>query len=137
MAVRLIRKTWWIDFQFDQTRYRLRSPENTRQGAQAFEAVLRHKLSRGERIGKRSHSSNENLTFATFAQQWFEQYVVTNNKYSEQYAKQKILAASLIPFFGWMELSAISGNHVEQYKARAAASGVSNKTINNRLAVLA
>lgn len=137
MAVRKIKGSWWIDFRASQTRYRIRSPENTRSGALTFEAVLRQKLARGERIGNRPHDTDEIRTFEQFAQQWFEQYVVANNKFSEQYAKQKILAASLIPFFGSMELDAIKGSHVEQYKANEVASGVSNKTINNRLAVLA
>ncbi len=137
MAVRLIKKSWWVDFQFDQKRYRRRSPENSRQGAQAFEAVLRQRLARGEPIDNAGASRDSDLTFETFARQWFKQYVVANNKFSEQYAKQKILAASLIPFFGWMPLKAINASHVEQYKARAVASGVSNKTINNRLTVLA
>jgi len=137
MAVRLIEKSWWVDFQFDQKRYRRRSPENTRRGAQAFEAALRQRLARDEPIDNAGTNRDNDLTFEKFARQWFEQYVVANNKFSEQYAKQKILAASLIPFFGRMPLKAINANHVEQYKARAVVSRVSNKTINNRLTVLA
>src|SRR6266849_4719317 len=137
MAVRLIKKSWWVDFQFDQKRYRRRSPENTRRGAQAFEAALRQRLARDEPIDNAGTNRDNDLTFEKFARQWFEQYVVANNKFSEQYAKQKILAASLIPFFGRMPLKAINANHVEQYKARAVVSRVSNKTINNRLTVLA
>src|ERR1700686_5067424 len=125
MAVRLIKKSWWVDFQFDQKRYRRRSPENTRRGAQAFEAVLRRRLAQGEPIDNTGTSRDNDLTFEKFARQWFEEYVVANNKFSEQYAKQKILAASLIPFFGRMPLKAINANLVEQYKARAVASRVS------------
>jgi integrase len=36
-----------------------------------------------------------------------------------------------------MDMKAINGHHIEQYKAKAVASAVSNKTINNRLTVLA
>jgi len=135
MAVRKIRNTWYVDIRFDDQRYRIRSPENTRIGAQAFEAVLRQKLARGEVIGK-PPEIEQNLLFGQFASQWFEQYVIPNNKYSEQYAKQKILASNLIPFFGEMPLRGINSGHVEQFKARQVSKGVSNKTINNRLAVL-
>jgi integrase len=135
MAVRKIRNTWYVDIRFDDKRYRLRSPENTRIGAQAFEAVLRQKLARGEVIGK-APEIEQNLLFEQFAWHWFEQYVIPNNKYSEQYAKQKILASNLVPFFGKMPLRGINSGHIERFKARQVSEGVSNKTINNRLAVL-
>ena len=136
MAVRKIKNTWWVDFRFNVTRYRKRSPENSRAGAQAYEATLRQKLSHGELIGKEADATEKNQPFEKFALRWFEQYVVPNNKYSEQYAKRKILSANLIPFFGKMALDAIGTNHIEQFKAQEVAKGISNKTINNRLTVL-
>src|SRR5262249_20794994 len=111
MAVRKIKKSWWVDFQFKGRRLRKRSPENTRQGAQAFEIVLRQKLARGKSIENGLTCTDENLTFEKFSSQWFEQYVIANNKFSEQYAKQKILTANLVPFFGPMALNDINGNH--------------------------
>src|SRR5229473_5251692 len=118
MAVRLIKKSWWVDFQFDQKRYRRRSPENTRRGAQAFEAALRQRLALDEPIDNAGTNRDNDLTFEKFARQWFEQYVIANNKFSEQYAKRKILTANLVPFFGGMALDAISINHIEQFKAQ-------------------
>jgi integrase len=135
MAVRKLRNTWYVDIRFDDKRHRIRSPENTRSGAQAFEAVLRHKLARGVAIGK-APEIEQNPLFEQFAWQWFQQYVIPNNKYSEQYAKQKILITQLIPFFGTMPLREINSGHVERFKAQQVVEGVSNKTINNRLAVL-
>ena len=136
MTVRIIRKSWWVDLRSEHRRYRKRSPENTRAGALAYEANLRQRLARGESIDDETTDEIEH-TFETFAGQWFKDYVVPNNKYSEQYAKQKILTANLIPFFGRMTLTTINGSHIEQYKAREVSKGVSNKTINNRLTVLA
>jgi integrase len=98
--------------------------------------VLRQTLARGESIGELDEAKQRSQPFRQFAKKWFAQYVVANNKYSEQCEKSKILATSLVPFFGGMALDAIKAYHIEQYKARQAASGVSNKTINNRLAVL-
>ncbi len=139
MVVRLIRKSWWVDFRFNYIRYRRRSPENTRTGALAYEASLRHKLALGHAIDgsfpQRSIQSQD-LSFKEFANEWFLKYVVTNNKYSEQYEKRKILDASLIPFFGRHQLQSITTEDIERYKAREKARGASNKTINNRLAVL-
>lgn len=133
MSVRLIKGSWWIDFTFDYQRYRKRSPDNSRAGARAFELTLRQRLARGEPLSSQSEKSR---LFAEFAAEWFEVYVVPNNKFSEQYAKKKILSACLLPFFGTMSLSSIGAADVERFKAQQKMLGVSNKTINNRLAVL-
>src|SRR5437899_5782575 len=99
MAIRKIKRSWWVDLHFDGKRHRKRSPENTRQGALAYELLLRQKLARGEAIrdGKQPRKDH---TFAEFAATWFEDYVRPNNKYSEQLAKKYALARHLVPFFG-------------------------------------
>lgn len=119
---------------FDYTRYRKRSPENSQAGAKAYEAMLRHKLSRGDSIDRRDTPRAQ--TFAEFAQKWFDEYVVPNNKQQEQRMKQYILRSTLIPFFGTLPMGQITTHHVEQYKAEALKQGASKKTVNNRLAVL-
>lgn len=135
MAVRLIRKSWWVDLRFEHTRYRKRSPENSRPGALAYEAVLRQKLARGEDISGK-HVSRERPSFAQFAPKWFVEYVVPNNKPSEQKAKRYVLSASLLPFFGRLAIADIGVRDVERYKAELVRAGVSPKTINNRLTIL-
>jgi integrase len=135
MAVRLIRKSWWVDFHFDHKRYRKRSPENSRTGARAYELALRQRLASGEAIqGKRSQLAKQ--PFAEFAVGWFNEYVLSNNKPSEQRTKKYVLSASLVPFFGRMAVSDIGVRDVEQYKAGLLREGLSPKTINNRLTVL-
>jgi len=136
MAVRKFKGTWWVDFQFNHTRYRKRSPENSRLGALAYEASLRHKLARGEstETEKDAHPPTP-VRFEDFAWKWFEEYVVPNNKYLEQRMKKFILRGSLVPFFGKMPIEQITSQHVEQYKAHALTDGLSRKTVNNRLAV--
>jgi integrase len=135
MAVRLLKKSWWVDFQFDQKRYRKRSPENTRQGARAYELLLRQKLAGGE-LTEDGRKQQKDHTFAEFATIWFEDYVKTNNKYSEQLAKKYVLSASLVPFFGSRPVEQISAHDIERYKALQIQQGFSNKTIMNRLTVL-
>src|SRR6516164_1137882 len=99
MAIRKLKKSWWVDFQFNGRRYRKRSPDNTRQGADAYELLLRQNLARGEPI-RDVKQPRKDQTFAEFAAKWFEDYVRPNNKFSEQRSKGNILRLSLIPFFG-------------------------------------
>jgi len=136
MVVRLDKRSWWVDFRFNHTRYRKRSPENSRAGALAYEAALRQNLARGEALNPTSAVDCAEITFAQFAWRWHKQYVKSNNKPSEQYSKEKILKSSLIPFFGAMQLNQITTERVEQYKVQQIAKRVSHKTINNRLTVL-
>jgi len=136
MAVRRIKKSWWVDIRADYKRYRVRSPENTKAGAEAYEANLRQKLARGEPIGKMLQIAQYSQSFEQFALKWFDEYVVPNNKYQEQRMKKYILGSNLIPFFGKMLIEQIGTQHIEQYKAYALKQGVKPKTVNNRLAVL-
>ncbi|MEQ1899916.1 MAG: site-specific integrase [Devosia sp.] len=136
MTARKIKNSWWVDFRANYIRYRKRSPENSRAGAEAYEAMLRHKLARGEAIACAPPAAERAQTFEQFAWKWFEEYVTPNNKPSEKRTKKYILRSSLIPFFGKMQVAQITARHIEQYKARCANEGVVNKTINNRLTVL-
>jgi integrase len=134
MAVRKLKNSWWVDITIDHRRYRKRSPENSKVGAQAFEAVLRQKLAREGDL--KSSRTEGTPTFERFAWQWFNDYVRPNNKHSEQLAKKYILASSLIPFFGQMSIEQIRAHDVERYKAAQIQQGFTNKTIRNRLTVL-
>jgi integrase len=136
MTVRIIDRSWYIDLRFNHKRYRKRSPENTKRGAEAYEATLRQKFARGEEIEKIAQATEQDQLFEQFAWRWFEQYVKSNNKYSEQRTKRYILRAFLVPFFGKIPIGQITAYHIEQYKAQAIKEGVKNKTINNRLTVL-
>jgi integrase len=134
MAVRKIKNSWWVDFRIEYVRYRKRSPENSKVGAEAYEATLRAKLARGEPIDQQVTQKQQ--TFEQFAWQWFEEYVIPNNKPGEQYNKKKVLGNSLIPFFGKFPIGQITAHHIEQYKALMLKKGVGRKTINNRLTIL-
>jgi integrase len=136
MTVRMINKSWWVDLRADHQRYRRRSPENTKTGALAYEAVLRQKFARGEPIDVALAAQQQTQTFEQFAWGWFEDYVVPNNKYSEQRAKEGMLKRTLIPFFGKMRVDQISTHQIEQYKGQQIKQGISNKTLRNRLTVL-
>ncbi|KKW22675.1 MAG: Site-specific recombinase, phage integrase family protein [Candidatus Kaiserbacteria bacterium GW2011_GWA2_52_12] len=119
---------------FDSTRYRKRSPENTQAGAKAYELVLRQKLARGESIEKLAIP--EDQLFENFAWRWFTDYVIPNNKHSEQRTKKYVISTVLVPFFGKISVGKITSHQIEQFKARMNTKGVGNKTVKNYLTVL-
>ncbi len=135
MAVRKFRKSYWVDFQYNNVRYRRRSPVNTKQGALDYEAILRRKVLKGEPIDE---WKNENLNqrFSEYAWKWFEEYVVANNKHSEILSKKCILRKHLVPYFGKEKINKIRHHRIEQFKNVKLKKGYSKKTIDNFLAVL-
>jgi len=133
MAVRIIKKSWWVDIRFARQRYRRRSPENTRAGAVAYEALLRGRLVRGESVD--IESVKKTPKFRGYAESWLNTYVINNNKPSEQDKKESILRIHLNPFFGKISIDKITTHKVEVYKATKIKK-YNPKTINNQLAVL-
>ncbi len=139
MAVRKIKSSWWVDFRHEHVRYRKKSPDNSKAGAEAYEAVLRGKLARGELLAfdqSDNRQKEQEQKFKDFAWQWFETYVKSSNKHSEISKKKYILRAHLIPFFGELRLNQIGTQQVDQYKSRRIKAGLVNGTINNELLVL-
>jgi len=134
MSLRKIKNSWWVDFRFMGIRYRRKSPEDSKAGARAYETLLRNRLVKGESIEKNKGPS---MTLKEFAKKWFDTYVKSNNKPSEQRQKRYMLDAHLIPFFGRMSLKDINSQKIEEFKALKMPTRISNKTINNLLTALA
>lgn len=134
MATRKIKGSWHCDFWFDDKRYRRKAPLNTRGAAEELERFILQKLLRGESLNAPRQAPE--LTFEAFTTTWFQSHVLTNNKPSEQHQKRSILKHHLIPYFGKKLLGAIDGTLLESYKAIKKSTGLSEKTINNQLAVL-
>lgn len=129
------KKSWWVDFRFNHTRIRKRSPENSRAGALAYEATLRKKLGNGESIDKPQAATQEQ-TFGQFAEEWLTNYAEPNNKPAEQMNKRNAMRKSFIPRLGKLSVEAVTAYHIEQCKAALLKSGLSPKTINNHLTIL-
>lgn len=127
MAVRKFRKTWSVDIRFNGQRKRIRSPENSRTGALAFETVLRQRLARGEPL--EGDKPIPKILLKDFVGEWMENYVKNNNKPSEQRSKVIILKKHIIPFFGNKELGSINAMSMEQYKTYKLSQKLSPKTI--------
>lgn len=132
MSVRKIHNSWWVDFRHEFQRFRKKSPENSRAGARAYEALLRQRLARGDQLAKPAPV----YRFAEFALTWMDAYVAANNKLSERQMKASILSRHLLPFFGRMRLDGISVEDIERFKAKQRGADLCPKTINNHLTVL-
>jgi integrase len=125
---------WYVNFRFARVRYRKRSPDNSRAGAQAYETVLRQKLAKGEPLKDKPVELVP--TFGEFSDEWMASYVETNNKWSEIVSKRNILKVNLLPFFGNMRLDQITSRCIEEYKALKMKTGLKNKSVNNHLSCL-
>ncbi len=136
MSARKIGHSWWVDFRHAHQRIRKRSPDNSRAGAAVFEATLRGRLARGEPLFPAVHRPQPKPRFEVFAWHWYDVYVKTNNKPSEQRTKRIVLRRHLVPCFGKSALDAITALHIEQFKASQLKSGLAPKTVNNSLAIL-
>ncbi len=135
MSIRKFRDSWWVDFRHNRTRFRKRSPDNSRAGAAVYEALLRQKLARGESIDV-SAGKKERIPFRAFSTEWLSTNAKNNNKPSTLRAKKSLLQHHLIPFFGQRSLDEISSSTIEQFKAAKQKANLSAKTINNLLTVL-
>ena len=138
MTTRQIKKRWYVDFWHNRQRIRVPSPENSKAGAEAYEAHLRHQLAIGMTVRSRREEQKQQergQKFKDFAWVWFETYAKPNNKPSEAKNKLYALRSDLIPFFGETPIDKIDTLQVERYKAKKIGQ-VSNKTINNHLIIL-
>ncbi len=141
MPIRLVRRSWSVDFQFGGERCRRRSPLNTREGAIAYEMFLKKEAGLH---GSVTAALRANLpaygrpcpTLAEFASRWVRGYVVVNNRPQEQRKKAHLLKNHLIPFFGAFRLCDIGPEEIEQYKGLKREAAIGHKTINDHLAVL-
>jgi integrase len=136
MSARKIKTSWWADFRFNGERYRKRSPDNSKAGALAYEAMLRNEVAKHGSLDHLLKKPEKKLRFAAFANKWLELYVDVNNKPSEQYTKRRVLEADILPIFGKKSLEEIASIDIEDYKRQKLAKGLSPKTINNSLTIL-
>lgn len=134
MAASKFRGSWCADFRLNRKRYRLKSPDNSKRGAEAYERFLLQKLLKGESLEEQM-KKKENL-FKDFSQEWYKTYVMVNSKYSYQLSIRNTLDVHLIPFFGKMSLKEITSKSIEQFKRKQLTLGLNPKTINNHLGAL-
>lgn len=117
-------------------RIRWDSPENSKAGAQAYEAFLRREITIHGSLDHLRKKQVKISTFAEFVEHWVPNYVLINNKPSEQRSKEYILRNHLLPFFGKRNLDQIDSQLIEQFKRLQQAKKLHPKTINNQLTII-
>ena len=114
--------------------------DNTKLAATQAERDHIARVQRGEAVPKPKPVAEDKTETAIilrdFAADFTKTYVRTNNKPSEQKAKEKILRRYLLPTLGAHRLSDIRAKEIEALKAELLDRGLSRKTVNNALAVL-
>jgi integrase len=134
MTARKINNAWWVDFRFARERVRRKSPVNNKRGAEEYERQLRENLLLGKPLDPAE--TPEVPTAKVFLMDWLDTYAKTENKPSEQAAKECVVRLHLDPFFGAMRLDAIDEAAIARFKAAQVRKGLKPKTINNQLTVL-
>lgn len=143
MGVRRIKGSWWVDVYHrssngQRQRYRLRSPDDSRDGAVAYERKVIAKLVNGEPVcaTRESQPSQQLQRFAGFSAEWWKTYVQNNLELSTQREYEGVLRRVLVPFFGQERLDTITPHSIERFKAWRKESRATSKTINNELGIL-
>jgi integrase len=130
MSIVKRRNKWWIDFGHRGRRYRLVSPDNSKAGAKAYEALLRQRLASG--LPLQPQVIKKSLKFKDFAEKWFESYVKLNNKPSAIKGKKTDLYSALVPYFGSKRLNEITALDIEEFKSKRLKK-VKPKTVNTQV----
>jgi integrase len=141
MAARRISGSWWVDFAFRGRRYRLRSPDNHREGATAYEHALRRQLSDDKPVylasdpRSRLKPASESV-FGAFAAEWFETYVKTYLKPATQLRYEQLYRRRILPRFGKFPLAAIVSSEINAFAGELLRSGLKAKSVNGVLSAL-
>jgi len=132
MAARRMKGAWWVDFYFAEKRYRLKSPVDTKRGAEEYERQLRAQILDG------SFDKKEVPTFSEWwkGRFWSEWVVARKNKPSEVESKHSIYAHHLEARFGKVHLDEITSAKIAAFRSELVEEGKSEKRINNIMAVL-
>lgn len=138
MSVRKIKGTWYIDFRFNNERYRKKSPSNTKGGAEAYEAYLRNEAAKHGSLEhlKALDTKSEVPLVKDFVPRWIKEFVEPNNKSSDVYSKKSIIKNHILPEFGNHKLDEIKMEDIEKYKRLKLSKGYDPKSINNQIATL-
>lgn len=141
MAVRKVKGSWWVDFMYNQERLRKRSPLNTKSGAEAFEAQLRHLVAQHGTVQKALAALAPKVETRTpflreFVERWFVRYVDVHNRPLERHKKRSTFQRDLLPVLGKFRLDAIGAAEIDAFVEQQSARGLKSKTINNRLSML-
>jgi integrase len=137
MAVRKIRGSWWVDIRLRGRRHRKMSPENSREGALAFEYQYRRTARQFANLPPEARKLIKGeVRFREFAGIWLIVYVKPHLSRSTFEGYVAVLRRSLVKYFGAMRLDDIDEAPIDAFMHREKVRGASAKTINNALGIL-
>ena len=129
--------TLWVSVRNRGERIRLRSPEQTLEGARRYERMLRRTLAEhGTLDVLHTPSPTPEATFGELIERWTNDKVANVRKVSGRRTKICILRVHLLPHFGGVKLSDIDEGRVDSFVASLKRRGLHQKTVNNILTVL-
>lgn len=137
--VRKLKGSWWVDFQVHGKRYRLRSPDNHRDGAQTYEAHLRRQLSDGKSVylsADPRRVAELAPTLDAFAADWLATYASPRLKPSTYRDYSLRYEHHLKPALGSLPIDAINTRAIDQLSGVLLRKGLHPKSANNVLGVL-
>jgi integrase len=103
--------------------------------AKRFERDLKNEMRAGNLVAQKEEQ-RPIPTLRDFSDEWFQAYVVPNNKPSEQDNKRITLDKHLLPYFGHLTLDNIDTYGIEQFKAQQNRKGYAPASINLHLGCL-
>lgn len=139
MSVRRIKGAWWVDLRFKNQRIRRKSPVDTKAGAQSYEVQIRRELLEGTFEQKKEETPKQEVPLFEewFTGRFWREWVVgRKNKPSEMDSKSGAFRAHLKKAFGAKRLDQIGVGEIASFRASLVEKGLSEKRINNVLAVL-
>jgi len=139
MAARRFKGSWWVDFSFRGHRYRLRSPDNHRDGALEYEHAIRRQLSEGKPIYLSRDPRRIGETPPTlegFAGEWFKTYAMPRLKPSTLRNYVQRYEHHLQPAIGNIAIDTINARVFDRLAASLLGKGLHPKSVNNVLGVL-
>lgn len=114
-------------------RVRKVSPVQTRRGTEQYERSIRDALCTGS-YGRKDKGPTP--TCREFWKDFYDAYVLTENKVSEHAAKERIWRNHIEPHFGRLRLDEVSAEHIAKFKAVKLKDEYNRKSVTNQLAVL-
>lgn len=130
-------EAWMVDVAFERpdgrvVRFRKISPVNTRRGAEEYERQVRQELLDGDRQRRKPVP-----TFSSFSTRYMTHCQTSTDNKPSTLATKEVKLKPLRAAFGDRLLDAIDTAAVDSYKSARTKAGLSKKTVNEELGVLA
>ncbi|MDZ4180416.1 MAG: site-specific integrase, partial [Coriobacteriia bacterium] len=129
-SVRKRNNTWYAYWRDERGGQHAKAIGPRKKEAEAFIARLQAQLADG------TYRELVPITFADFSEQWLRDYASVSVKPSTLGGYRSMLASSVVPFFGHMQLASIRPADVQRYIAERVSSGLKPATVQKAVILL-